>query len=144
MMLKLTEIAALDSDVDDTLTMPFAARQKCRLSATTDNGIEVGLFLSRGQILRSGIVLTNSEAFNVLVIAADESVSVIRTNDALKFAKACYHLGNRHVPLQILDAELRYLSDHVLDHMLEGLGLQVTQEMLAFEPEAGAYHTHDH
>lgn len=143
-MLKLTEIAPSNALADDVLTLPFDLRQKCRLSAITDSGREVGLFLSRGQILRSGIVLTGSEGFKVQVKAAAEAVSVMHSNDALKFSRACYHLGNRHVPLQILEAELRYLSDHVLDHMLEGLGMVVSHEMLPFEPEAGAYHSHDH
>jgi len=143
-MFKLTEIAASDSLLDDTLTIPFDLRQKSRFSATTDKGKEVGLFYPRGQILRSGIVLTGADDYKILIKAADEQVSVMRNKDALKFAKACYHLGNRHISLQILNAELRYLRDHVLDHMLEGLGLLVEHENLPFEPEAGAYHTHDH
>lgn len=73
-----------------------------------------------------------------------EPLSVVRSNEPLRFARACYHLGNRHVSLQILPGELRYLSDHVLDHMIEGLGLTVTRAELPFEPEAGAYRTHDH
>lgn len=143
-MLKLTEIAVLDSFVDDTLTIPFSLRQKSRFSATTDKGKEIGLFYPRGQMFRSGIILTGDTEFNVQVNAANERVSVMRSPDLLQFARACYHLGNRHVSLQILDAELRFLSDHVLDHMLEGLGLTVSHEMLPFEPEAGAYHTHEH
>ncbi len=143
-MLKLTEIASSDSMVDDTLTIAFDLRQKSRFSATTDKDKEVGLFYPRGQILRSGIILTGTDNYKVLIKAANEPVSVMRNNDPLKFAKACYHLGNRHISLQILNAELRYIKDHVLDHMLEGLGLLVEHEMLPFEPEAGAYHTHDH
>lgn len=65
------------------------------------------------------------------------------SDDALQFARVCYHLGNRHVALQILPGELRYLSDHVLDHMVEGLGLGVMHDIMPFEPEAGAYHSHD-
>ncbi|MCK5831666.1 MAG: urease accessory protein UreE [Methylococcales bacterium] len=143
-MIKLTEIAAADAMVNDTLTLPFDLRQKSRFSANTDKGKEVGLFFSRGQMFRSGVVLTGKDGLNVQIKAANESVSVMRNKDPLKFSKACYHLGNRHVSLQILDAELRFLSDHVLDRMLEGLGLSVEHEMLPFEPEAGAYHTHDH
>ena len=143
-MIKLTEIALSDALLDDTLTLPFDLRQKSRFSATTDKGKQVGLFYSRGQMFRSGVVLTGEDGFNVQIMAANELVSVMRSKDTLKFSKACYHLGNRHVALQILDAELRFLSDHVLDHMLEGLGLQVAHEMLPFEPEAGAYHTHEH
>jgi len=143
-MIKLTEIVVSDVLVDDTLTIPFDLRQKSRFSATTDKGKEVGLFFQRGQMFRSGVVLTGVDSFNVRIEAANEAVSVMRNTNALLFSKACYHLGNRHVSLQILDAELRFLTDHVLDHMLEGLGLLVSHEMLPFEPEAGAYHSHDH
>jgi len=143
-MIKLVEIVTAGSSVDDTLTIPFELRQKSRFSATTDKGQDVGLFYPRGQMFRSGAVLTGDDGIFVQIKAANEPVSVMRCKDALMFAKACYHLGNRHVSLQILDAELRFLRDHVLDHMLEGLGLNVEHEMLPFEPEAGAYHTHDH
>ncbi len=143
-MIKLTEIAKAELTIDDTLTIPFDLRQKSRFSATTDNGKEIGLFFSRGQIFRSDVILTGAEGFNVQIKAANEAVSVMRNSDALKFSKACYHLGNRHIPLQILQGELRYLNDHVLDHMLEGLGLAVEHEVLPFEPETGAYHSHDH
>jgi len=143
MLLKLTELAPSGSRADDILTLPFDSRQKSRFSAKTDNGRDVGLFLSRGQILRSGMVITGPNVFSVLVKAAPELVSVMCSDDPLQFARACYHLGNRHVPLQILAGELRYLNDHVLDHMLEGLGMNVDHQMLPFEPEAGAYHSHD-
>ena len=141
-MIKLTEIAPPESTTECVLTLDFDSRQKSRFSAKTDCGKAVGLFLERGQILRSGLILTGSEGVNILINAAPESVSVMRNDDPLKFAKACYHLGNRHVALQILQGELRFLTDHVLDHMLEGLGLTVIHEMLPFEPEAGAYHEH--
>lgn len=142
-MLKLTEITTPESSTDDVLTLPFEQRQKRRFSAITDNGKQVGLFLPRGSYLRSGTVLTNTQAFRVLINAASESLSVVRTDAPLLFARACYHLGNRHISLQILPNELRYLHDHVLDHMVEGLGLKVSIENLPFEPEAGAYH-HSH
>ncbi len=143
-MIKLTQLAKSDVSIDDTLTVAFDLRQKSRFSATTDHGKKVGLFFPRGKMFRSGVILTGADNFNVQIHAANEAVSVMRNNDCLKFSKACYHLGNRHIALQILKGELRYLSDHVLDHMLEGLGLKVTQEMLPFEPEAGAYHSHAH
>lgn len=143
-MLKLTELAPPGMEATETLTLPFEARQKSRQPATTDAGTAVGVFLLRGQILRAGMVLTGPDAVAVRIEAAPEAVSVALCNDALQFARACYHLGNRHVPLQILSAELRYLNDHVLDHMLEGLGLTVEHTRLPFEPEAGAYHGHAH
>ena len=143
-MIKLTAPAAILTTADDVLTLPFEARQKSRLQAVTDNGREVGLFLNRGQILRAGMVLTGPDGFHVLIRAEAEPVSVSRCDDALQFARACYHLGNRHVPLQILSGELRYLQDHVLDHMLQSLGLSISHQLLPFEPEAGAYHSHEH
>lgn len=143
-MLKLTDIAAAETSIDEVLTLPFELRQKCRQSVTTDSGLEVGLFVSRGQILRSGLILTGPDAISVLIKAAPEAVTVMRSNDMLQFARACYHLGNRHVPLQILKGELRYLQDHVLDHMLQSMGYTLHHDTLPFEPEAGAYHIHDH
>lgn len=142
-MLKLTELITHDI-IDDTLTLPFDVRQKSRLSARTDGGIDVGLFLPRGLMLRSGMTLTGADGVKIRIKAALEAVSVVRSKDPLLFARACYHLGNRHVSLQILDGELRYLTDHVLDHMLEGLGFDVAHETHPFEPEPGAYHGHDH
>jgi len=143
-MLKLTELAPLETATDDVVTLPYESRQKSRLLLKTDGGTKIGLFLPRGQVLRKGSVLTGPDHYRVLVDAAPESLSVVRTDDALHFAKACYHLGNRHIALQILPGELRFLTDHVLDHMLEGLGLTVTHEVLPFEPEQGAYHGHGH
>lgn len=142
-MLKLTETTT-DQSIDDTLTLPFDARQKSRQPAKTEGGIEVGVFLPRGSTLRHGLVLTNHQGFKVRVEAAPEALSVVKCDDALLLARACYHLGNRHVALQILSGELRYLSDHVLDQMLMGLGLQVEHRTLPFEPESGAYHAHGH
>jgi len=144
-MHKLTRLSNTVTTTDDTLTLAFDTRQKSRLSVCTDSGVEVGILLPRGHSLRSGQVLsTDEDDFTVLVKAASEPVSIMHSDDALQFARACYHLGNRHVPLQILPGELRYLADHVLDHMLAGLGLAVKHGHLPFEPESGAYHGHDH
>lgn len=143
-MLKLTELAPPETAPDDVVTLPYESRQKSRLLTNTDSGAQIGLFLPRGQVLRKGYVLTGPDHYRVRVDAAPESLSVVRTDDTLQFARACYHLGNRHVALQILPGELRFLSDHVLDHMLEGLGLAVIHEVLPFEPEQGAYHSHGH
>ena len=143
-MLKLTELAPLETPPDDVVTLPYESRQKSRLLSKTDSGAKIGLFLPRGQVLRQGFVLTGPDQYRVRIDAAPESLSVVRTDDALQFARACYHLGNRHVALQILPGELRFLTDHVLDSMLEGLGLVVTHEVWPFEPEQGAYHGHGH
>jgi urease accessory protein len=143
-MMKLTELAPLETPPDDVVTLPYESRQKSRLLISTDKGAKIGLFLPRGQVLRKGMVLTGPDHYRVLVNSAPESLSVVHTDDALQFAHACYHLGNRHVALQILPGELRFLTDHVLDQMLQGLGLEVAHEVLPFEPEQGAYHGHGH
>jgi urease accessory protein len=143
-MLKLTELVPDSNESDDAVTLPFDARQKCRLLSRTDKGKEVGIFLPRGQSIKHGFVLNGHDNYRVKIRAASESLSIVRTNNPLLFARACYHLGNRHVPLQILEGELRYQADHVLDQMLDGLGLIVHHQSLPFEPEAGAYHQHGH
>jgi urease accessory protein len=143
-MLKLTETTTTNEQPDDTLTLPYDARQKSRQPAVTQGGRHVGVFLPRGQTLRHGAILTNSQGFKVRVDAEPEELSVVKCEDQLLLARACYHLGNRHIALQILPNELRYLADHVLDQMLVGLGLTVEHEILPFEPESGAYHGHGH
>ena len=143
-MLKLTRFAPPDAKSDDILALPFESRQKSRLKAVTERGRPVALLLQRGHILRSGTILTGDDGIGVEIRSAPERVSVLRTEDPLQLARACYHLGNRHVPLQIGKGELRYQSDHVLDHMLESMGFRVSREALPFEPEAGAYHGHGH
>ena len=138
-MPKLTAFAPPGTIPTRTLTLSYQSRTKSRLLAKLDNGEDVGLFLERGKVLRGGDVLTGPEGLAVLIIAAEEAVSVARSEDDLLLARACYHLGNRHVALQIEPGELRYLADPVLDGMLHGLGLSVEHESAPFEPEAGAY-----
>lgn len=95
-MLKLTELAPPETTPDDVVTLPYEARQKSRLLVNTDSGTEIGLFLPRGQVLREGLILTGPDHYRVRVDAAPEPLSVVRADDALQFARACYHLGNRH------------------------------------------------
>lgn len=133
-----------------TLTLPLELRVRARLRVNLDDGREAGLFLDRGPIMRGGDLLAAEDGTVVRVRAAEEPVSVVRTGDPLLLSRACYHLGNRHTPLQILEGELRYQHDHVLDDMLRGFGLQPQFAELPFEPEPGAYgehgsgHAHEH
>jgi urease accessory protein len=142
-MPKLTEFAPPGTEPTRTLTLSYQSRTKSRLLAKLDNGEDVGLFLERGKVLRGGDVLTGPDGLAVSIIAAPEPVSVARTDDSLLLARVCYHLGNRHVALQIEPGEVRFLADHVLDDMVRGLGLVVEQASAPFEPEAGAY-SHGH
>lgn len=146
-MIKIIERVATHQNCQDTLTLPFDLRQKARLHATLDSGEEVGLFLQRGQVLRGGDVLKTEFGDYIQVCAAKEEVSTVTCDSAHLFSRACYHLGNRHVPLEIASDYLRYQYDHVLDDMLIQLGCVVNHEQAPFEPESGAYvneHAHSH
>jgi urease accessory protein len=143
-MLRLTRRITAPASVSTTLTLPFEQRTKSRLRVTLDDGSAAGLFLARGGTLRDGDCLASDDGIAVRVRAAPETVSTVRCADANLLARACYHLGNRHVPLEIASGLLRYQHDHVLDDMLRGLGLEVTVEQAPFEPEPGAYGGHGH
>ena len=151
-MLEINERIEEPTDASSTsLTLPFEQRQKSRLRVTLDNGNEAALILERGAVLRHGDLLRATNGQVVEVRAASETVSIVSESNAHLLLRACYHLGNRHVPLQIGDGWLRYLKDHVLDDMVRSLGLSVEYQEAPFEPEAGAYqnngrhqHTHSH
>lgn len=146
--LKIDQSPDRPRDAERRLVLPFSERSRSRLRAMLDNGEEAGLFLERGSILRHGDLLLADDGRVVKVEAAPETVSTVRTDDGLMLARASYHLGNRHVALQIGPGWLRYCHDHVLDDMLRGLGLEVSVELAPFEPEGGAYvaasHAHSH
>jgi urease accessory protein len=133
------------SPVAEKLVLPFELRQRSRLRTRLASGAEVGLFLERGIVLRGGDLLLAEDGTVIEVVAALETVSTVADSDATRLARAGYHLGNRHVPVQIGTGWLRYGHDHVLDDMVSGMGLNVVIEQAPFEPEAGAYgHSHDH
>jgi urease accessory protein len=150
--LEATEVATATS----SLTLTFADRRRSRLRATLDDGREAAVMLARGTVLRDGDRLREPESgLVVAVVAAPEYLSVARTDDGLLVCRAAYHLGNRHVPVQIGPDWLAYEHDHVLDAMVKAMGLVVRQEQRPFEPETGGYghagvndrhhdHAHDH
>ena len=127
------------TDTDVTVTLTLDQRVRSRLRVALDDGREVGIFLDRGVSPKDGDCLVSEEGLVVRVTAAPESVATVVSEDPHLLSRACYHLGNRHVALQIEPGRLRYLHDHVLDDMVRGLGLDVTVEDAPFEPEPGAY-----
>ncbi|MEO8101202.1 MAG: urease accessory protein UreE [Betaproteobacteria bacterium] len=131
-------------EIRDQLVLPFDLRQKSRLRTRLASGDEVGVLLPGGEILRGGDLLVASDGRVVEVIAQDEKVMQANCDSPFELARAAYHLGNRHVALQIGEGWLRIADDHVLRQMLEGLGLVVTPLVAPFEPEPGAYGGHDH
>ena len=134
---------------DALLVLPFDVRSRSRFRARLDNGEEVGVILTRGHILRGGDRLRAQDGRIIGVAAAPETVSTAHAHDAGLLARGAYHLGNRHVALQIGPLWLRYSHDHVLDDMVRGLGFTLVVEEAPFEPEGGAYpahggHSHSH
>jgi urease accessory protein len=123
------------------LVLPFEQRQKSRLRARLDDGEEVALLLPRGRVLRGGDRVTTTDGREVEIVAAPEKLLHI---ESAELARVAYHLGNRHVPLQVGPDFLRIAEDHVLEEMVRKLGARVSHVEAPFEPEAGAYgHRHD-
>jgi len=144
-LLKRAALVELDWDV----------RQKSRFEATDARGRQIGIFLPRGTVLRGGDVLVAEDGSLVHVQAAPQPVLVVRAcaqhGSAFDLARAAYHLGNRHVALELQPDHLKLEPDHVLAEMLRAQHLIVAEELAAFEPEGGAYgaggghgHAHDH
>ena len=111
---------------DAELILPFELRQKSRLRTAVASGEEIGLFLPRGSVLRDGDCLEADDGRVVRVTAAPEDLIEVRCADADALARAAYHLGNRHTPVQVGAGWLRLAADEVLAAMLRGLGATVT------------------
>ncbi|HKP64406.1 MAG TPA: urease accessory protein UreE [Polyangiales bacterium] len=149
-MLRVESRAEPNSTPTDTLRLVYDDRKKSRVRVWSELGREVAVLLSRGSALRDGDLLAANSGEVLLVRAKPETVSEAWSSDWALLTRAAYHLGNRHVALQIEPGVLRYQHDHVLDGMLEGMGLGVRVVERAFEPEGGAYgaagsaHGHGH
>jgi len=141
---KLTPEMARETPAQASVVLPLDLRIKTRQRVTLDTGEDAGIFLEKGAILRGGEKLQSEDGLVVEIIAANEQVSSVYVDDSLALARAAYHLGNRHVPLQVDAGVLRYQHDHVLDEMVKGFGLTVTVEQAPFEPEGGAYQSGAH
>jgi urease accessory protein len=124
------------------LRLSFDERTKSRARVVLEDGSEGALVLARGGVLCDGQTLLREDGRAVVVDAAPETLSSVETTDPLGLARAAYHLGNRHVALEIRPGRLRYQHDHVLDDMVRALGLSVTVVEAPFQPERGAYHAH--
>lgn len=125
-----------------SLTLPYDARKRSRQRVCLDDGREAAIMLPRGTLLRDGDRLRLSQSETVVVKAAAETVSTVTASDLVQLARVAYHLGNRHVPLQVGEGWLRYQHDHVLDGMVKVLGGVARVEIAPFEPEGGAHVPH--
>ena len=141
-LLKRASQVALDWDL----------RSRSRFEATDSAGRRLGVFLPRGQVVRGGDVLVAEDGSLVRVAAAPQPVMVVRIcsqhGTPFDLLRAAYHLGNRHVPLELQPDCLQFEPDPVLADMLRHMHLIVTEAQAAFEPEGGAYaaggHSHGH
>ncbi len=136
--------------------LDWDVRQKSRFDATDSSGRALAVFLPRGSVARGGDVLVAEDGSFVRVLAAPQPVLVVRHcaehGTPFDLLRAAYHLGNRHVPLELKADHLKLEPDHVLAALLRQQHLIVTEASAAFEPEAGAYavgaqgheHSHDH
>lgn len=145
-----TKLEQTDNEVtiDDEVALSFDLRQKSRLRMTLKSGDEAALYMQRGTILRGGDLLQADNGAIIAVIAANQAVMTVTAASTTALTRAAYHLGNRHVPLEIGDGWLKLETDPVLKDMLIGLGVSVAELQAPFEPESGAYagggHHHHH
>jgi len=134
-----------------TVELDWDVRQKSRFSATDSTGRALGVFLPRGTVVRGGDVLVAEDGSLIRVLAAPQPVLVITAcaqhGTPFDLTRAAYHLGNRHVPIELQPDHLKIEPDHVLADMLRAMHLTVVEDNAAFEPESGAYaaggHSHD-
>lgn len=144
-MLKVYERLANDQQpVDEKLVLDQEQRKKGRLKAITESGKDIGLFLDRGKTLQVEEILVSECGQRILVEGAMESVATVTADEWLSFSKVCYHLGNRHVPLQVGELWMRFKPDHVLEDLAAGFGMTIMHEEDVFVPESGAYGHHHH
>jgi urease accessory protein len=129
-----------------SVELDWDVRQKSRFDATDSEGRALAVFLPRGSVVRGGDVLVGEDGSLIRVIAAAQPVLVVRHcsdhGSPFDLLRAAYHLGNRHVSLELRNDHLKLEPDHVLADMLRLMHLIVSEEHVAFEPEGGAYAAH--
>lgn len=147
-MLTCTQRKQPNPDVAVTLTLALTAdeRTRSRHRFESDDGQAVFLRLPRGTVLKNGDILSDEISSSLVrIIAKAEPVLTVTAHTQRLLLQAAYHLGNRHVPVEITTTYLRLMPDPVLKTMLEQLGLEVKEDILPFQPESGAYgHNHSH
>ena len=135
------------------VALGWDTRQKSRFDAIDSTGRALGVFLPRGTSVRGGDVLVAEDGSLIRVQAAPQAVMIVEAapgrGTPFDLARAAYHLGNRHVQLELQPDHLKLEPDHVLAEMLAQIGLSVREAMAPFEPESGAYaaqagHSHGH
>ena len=126
-----------------SLTLDFDARHRRRFRLTADQGDDILLDLPQTVAMADGDGLQLEDGRWLKVQASLENLVEIRHEDPIQLMRLAWHLGNRHLPLQVADARLRIRADHVIADMLAGLGGRITRQEAPFDPETGAYHEHE-
>jgi urease accessory protein len=148
-MLRATSVKAANSWRDppaDTVVLEFDDRHRRRMAMTGTRGLEFLLDLPETVALRGGDALVLEDGRLVEVVAAPEPLIELRGVDPRQMVRLAWHLGNRHLPVQIAGKHLRIRRDHVIEEMVKGLGASVVEIEAPFDPEGGAYVNagHDH
>lgn len=129
-----------------SVTLDWDVRCKSRFDCTDSRDRRLGVFLQRGTVLRGGDVLVAEDGSLIRVIAAPQAVLVIAPGrphgTPFDLTRAAYHLGNRHVAIELAPGHLKIEPDHVLAGMVRSMGLDASECTLPFEPESGAYGAH--
>src|SRR6202795_2135360 len=137
----------------DTVVLGFDDRHRRRMAMTGTRGLAFLLDLENAIALRGGDALVLDDDRLIEVVAAPEPLAEIRGSDPQHLVRLAWHLGNRHLPTQIMGKGLRIRRDHVIEAMVRGLGARVVEIEAPFDPEGGAYahavhdhgsHDHDH
>ena len=157
-MIRATEVRGQHRWIEapaDTVVLDFDDRHRRRMAMTGTRGLEFLLDLENAVALRGGDALVLDDGRLIEVVAAPEPLLEIRAIDPQHLVRLGWHLGNRHLPTQIMPKGLRIRRDHVIEAMVKGLGARVVEIEAPFDPEGGAYaggghahamagHSHDH
>src|SRR6478736_3719927 len=128
----------------DTVVLDFDDRHRRRMAMTGTRGLEFLLDLENATALRGGDALVLEDGRLIEVVAAPEPLLEIRGSDPAHLVRLAWHLGNRHLPTQMMAKGLRIRRDHVIEAMVKGLGARVIEIEAPFDPEGGAYAGHAH
>lgn len=133
------------SEAENSRAVPltYEQRLRCRLFLQLGPQEAAHIILPRGMRLHSGLQIKADDGRVLRIERAGEEVSVVKA-EGLALARACYHLGNRHIPAAIHTSSVSYQRDPVIDDMMKGLGFDIIHRNQPFEPEAGAYTGHHH
>jgi urease accessory protein len=145
---KILAQAAGKNACADTVLLDSTERHRRRAAMTCVRGLEFLLDLPEAIMLRSGDAIMLDDGRLIEVLGKPEPLAEIRCGSARELANVSWHLGNRHLPVQIFETKIRIRRDHVIEDMVRGLGAKIALIEAAFDPEGGAYaqaeHTHDH